>query len=156
MNIFIEKHQQLLKELLDAKVEFILIGGYAVIYYGYRRTTGDMDLWLKPTNENKSKLLPVLRNQGFQEEGIKYIESFDFTKHKAFHFWEEPQRVDCITRISGIEYDEANKQKEIVNIEDLKVPFINYKHLILSKIATGRPKDAADIEELQRVNKYRK
>jgi len=156
MNIFIEKHQQLLKELLDAQVEFILIGGYAVIYYGYRRTTGDMDLWLKPTNENKIKLLPVLKNQGFNEVGIKHIENLDFTKHNAFHFWEEPERVDCITHISGIEYDEADKQKEIVTIEDLKVPFINYKHLILSKIATGRPKDAADIEELQRVNKYRK
>lgn len=156
MNIFIEKHQQLIKELLEANVDFILIRGYEVIYYGYRRTTGDMDLWLKPSNENKTKLIPVLRHQGFQEEGIKYVESFDFTKHNAFHFWEEPERVDCLTRISVIEYDEADKQKEIADIEGLKVPFINFKHLIASKITTGRSKDKADIDELQRIQKYRK
>lgn len=156
MNIFIEKHQQLIQELLSAKVEFMLIGGYAVIYYGYRRTTGDMDLWLKPTDENKKKLLPVLKKKSFREDHLKYIENLDFTKHLAFHFWEEPERVDCLTRISGINYDEADKQKEVADIEGMQVPFINYKHLILSKISTGRPKDKADIDELQKIQKYKK
>lgn len=55
MNLFIELHQQLIKELLEAKVDFIVSGGYSVIYYGYKRTTGDVDIWLKPDNDNKRK-----------------------------------------------------------------------------------------------------
>ena len=57
MNIFIETHQNLLICLIKHKVNFILIGGYAVIYHGYKRSTGDMDLWIEPNNENKLKLL---------------------------------------------------------------------------------------------------
>ena len=53
MNLFIDIHQQWIKSLLAAKVEFIIIGGYSVIFHGYKRTTGDIDIWLKPDNANK-------------------------------------------------------------------------------------------------------
>lgn len=156
MNIFSEKHQQLLSDLLHAEVEFILIGGYAVIYYGYKRTTGDMDIWLKPTNENKNKLLVLLKKLEFSSEGIDRIANLDFTKTISFHFWEEPQRVDFITKISGVQFDEADKQKEIADIEDIKVPFLRFKHLIASKITSDRLKDKADVEELQKIQKFKK
>lgn len=57
MNIFIENHQILLKSLIKHKVKFLLVRDYAVIYYGYKRTTGDMDLWIEPDNGNKLKLI---------------------------------------------------------------------------------------------------
>jgi len=60
MNLFEYTHQQLIKKLLEARVEFIIIGGYSVIFHGYQRTTGDIDIWLKPDNTNKERLLPVL------------------------------------------------------------------------------------------------
>ena len=156
MNIFVEKHQEFIELLTSAKVDFILIGGYAVIYYGYKRTTGDMDVWLKPDNTNKEKLLPVLKKLGFYNEGIKHIENLDFTKHTAFHFWKEPERIDCLTHISGVSFEEADAQKVITEIEGLSVPFIHYNHLILSKITTDRLKDKADIEELQKIQKLKK
>ena len=53
MNLFIELHLDLIKDLLEAKVDFIIIGGYSVIFHGYKRTTGDIDIWLKPSNEIK-------------------------------------------------------------------------------------------------------
>ena len=53
MNILIDEHKQFVEKLIDNNVEFILVGGFAVIYYGYSRTTGDMDIWLKPTFEKK-------------------------------------------------------------------------------------------------------
>ena len=53
MNILIDKHKDFLYDLVLENVDFILVGGYAVIYYGYFRTTGDLDIWLNPTNENK-------------------------------------------------------------------------------------------------------
>ena len=153
MNIFSNTHQKLIKELTKAKVEFILIGGYAVIYYGYKRTTGDMDLWLKPTNENKMKLLPVLKKLKFNISDINHIETLDFTKHLTFHFWEEPERVDCLTMISGVKYDKADKEKVLAEFEGLTIPVIHYKHLIISKITSERLKDKADVEELQKINK---
>jgi hypothetical protein len=153
MNIFIPRHQELIEKLLEYNVDFILIGGYAVIYYGYGRTTGDMDLWLKPSEENKQKMIQVLKHFEFDRDGIDHISALDFTTHVAFHFWEEPERVDCLTKISGVQFEEANAKKIIADFEGLKIPIIQYEHLIASKMMTGRLKDKADIEELQKVNR---
>lgn len=155
MNIFIENHQLLLKSLLNHEVNFLLVGGYAVIYYGYKRTTGDMDLWIEPSNENKLKLIKVLKEFEFDNNGIEHINQLDFTKHLAFHFWEEPERVDCLTKITGVNFKEAFEQKVIADIEGINIPVIQYKHLILSKLSSGRLKDKADVDELQKVNRHK-
>ena len=63
MNILIETHKKLLLALIKQNVEFILIGGYAVVYYGYSRATGDIDIWLKPDNHNKSKFLVTVQHK---------------------------------------------------------------------------------------------
>jgi predicted nucleotidyltransferase len=152
MNIFIENHQLFLKSLIKHEVNFLLVGGYAVIFYGYKRTTGDMDLWLEPNNENKLKLIDVLTEFGFDKEGIEHINQLNFTRHLAFHFWEEPERIDCLTYISNVNFNEAFAQKKVANIEGINVPVIHYKHLILSKLSSDRMKDKADVEELQKVN----
>ena len=77
MNILLDEHKTILIQLLHAKVEFILIGGYAVIYHGYGRTTGDMDIWLKPDNENRDKLITVMEMQGILKEDIDHIRNTD-------------------------------------------------------------------------------
>ena len=79
MNIFYQEHRIILKTLLEHRVDFILIGGYAVNYYGYNRVTGDMDIWLAPDNDNKEMLLKALASLGFDEDGINTIRSWDFT-----------------------------------------------------------------------------
>ena len=114
-----------------------------------------MDLWLKPTNENKIKLIPVLKRLKFNLKDIKHIQELDFTKHLTFHFWKEPERVDCLTMISGVNYETADREKIIAEFEGLKIPIIHYKHLIASKITSERMKDKADIEELQKINKMK-
>ena len=152
MNVFVENHQLLLKALNEHQVSYILVGGYAVIYHGYRRTTGDMDLWFEPTNENKIRLLEALKTFDFYEEDLEYISSLDFKKHLAFNFWEEPERVDCLTYISNVSFHDANTLKIIADIEGVLVPVIHYKHLVLSKISSDRLKDKSDIEELQKIN----
>ena len=141
MNIFIEKHQALLKSLIKHQVRFLLVGGYAVIFHGYKRTTGDMDLWFEPSNGNKLNLIEVLKEFEFDEDGINHISQLDFTKHLAFHFWEEPERVDCLTKISNVEFSEAFNQKIVADIENVLVPIIQFKHLIMSKITSDRLKD---------------
>jgi predicted nucleotidyltransferase len=73
MDIFLEEHKQLLSVLSDHNVQFILIGGYAVIYYGYQRTTGDMDIWLQLGSENKNKLLEALHDFGIEEYDLQQL-----------------------------------------------------------------------------------
>jgi hypothetical protein len=156
MNIFLENHQLLLKTLLEYNVKFILVGGYAVVYHGYKRTTGDMDLWIEPNNQNKEKLINALRFFNFNSDDLEYIRNLDFTKHIAFHFWEEPERVDCITYISNVTFDEADNKKILASIENLTIPIIQYNHLIQSKITSQRLKDKADVEELQKINQIKR
>ena len=151
MNIFLEEHAEILSLLLGHQVEFMLIGGYAVIVYGYRRTTGDMDIWLNPTNENKYKFHLALQVAGFEKEGLDQLLALDFTKHLVFSIGEEPRKIDFITRINAVEYADADKHKNVIEIENLKVPVIHLNDLVLSKLNTDRQQDKADVEELQKI-----
>ncbi len=153
MNLFIELHQDLLRKLLNAGVDFIVIGDYSVIYHGYNRTTGDIDIWLKPDNANKAKLLPVLRDFGFEESDLIDVATLNFTDHIVFSIGDYPEKIDFITRINLVEYDEADRQKIFAEVDGLTVPFLHLNHLVLSKMNTGRPKDQADVDMLQKIER---
>jgi len=156
MNLLIEVHQELIKLLLDAGVDFIVIGGYAVIFHGYRRTTGDIDIWLKPDNANRDKLLPVLRQFGFDENEINEVAALDFTGHMMFSIGEQPEKIDFLTRISMVKYEDADKKKIMAETHGLLIPFLHLDDLVLSKINTGRTKDKADIDMLQLIEKAKR
>ena len=156
MNLFIDRHQHLIKSLLDEQVSFIIIGGYSVIYYGYKRTTGDVDVWVKPDNESKLKLVSALRKNKVSEKSISEISACDFTKHLVVSIWNPPEKVYFITHINHVKFDEADKQKVIADIDGLQVPFIHINHLVLAKINTGRAKDKGDIDELQKILQLKK
>ena len=125
MNLFIDRHQKLIKSLIDSGVDFIIIGGYTVIFYGYKRTTGDVDVWIKPDNENKLKLISALRKNNITEKTLNEISELDFTKHVVVSIWEEPEKADFLTRINLVSYKEADKQKVIADVDGLQVPFIH-------------------------------
>lgn len=156
MNILFEEHQKLLLSLLHNKVNFILIGGYAVIYYGYERVTGDMDIWLQPDNDNLPRLLTALNDFGIGESSLQQVRQIDLTRAQMFFVGDTPIRIDFLTKVSGINFSEAILQVNYFELDDKQVPVIQYHHLILTKSATGRAKDKADIEELERINRYRK
>lgn len=153
MNIFAEDHQYILKHLISADVEFMLIGGYAVIYYGYRRTTGDMDLWIKPSNDNKERFITALKACGFETHSLDGIKAMDFEKTLVFTVGEEPEKIDFLTHISGLKYEQAEKNKVIGDIDGLNVPVVHIKDLVISKMSTDRAKDRLDVEELQKIAK---
>lgn len=155
MNLFLDRHKQLLSLLLKHQVDFIIIGGYSVIYHGYARTTGDVDIWLRPDNLNKEKLVPAFLELNLSDESIRQLSILDFNKHHVFHIWEEPEKADFLTYISGVNFEEANQQKIIAAVDGLSIPFLHLNHLILSKMTTGRLQDKADIEELQKINRPR-
>ncbi|HQE11794.1 MAG TPA: hypothetical protein PLQ78_03500 [Flavipsychrobacter sp.] len=153
MNIFFKEHQEILNALLKHHVSFMLIGGYAVNYYGYHRTTGDMDIWLEPSNENKALLLQALAALGFDEEGIEIINGWDFTTPQKFHIGSDnqPDKTEFMTHISGITFQDAASQKANAIIDGLQLPIIHYNSLIQNKESTGRTKDLADVEYLKKI-----
>jgi len=156
MNIFLESHKNLLERLIKANVKFLIIGGYAVNYYGYNRTTGDLDIWIKPDNFNKKKLIHVLEEIGFSKDGLQTLNRSNFENVFVFHIWEKPFRVDFLTHISGIDFKKAFDAKEMVMIQGLELPMIDFEHLVLSKMTTNRLRDKADVEELQKIARIKK
>ena len=157
INLFTEEHQQLLSVLIKNKVDFMLVGGYAVIYYGYDRNTGDMDIWLKTGNENRDKLVKALKDFGVIDQHLERLKEMDFTNPvPVFYFGKEPRRIDFLTMISNVKFEEAMQRVNYSALENEKVPVIHYNDLILSKLTSNRLKDKADIEELEKINKYRK
>lgn len=156
MNIFLDKHLLLIQNLIQGNVSFILIGGYAVNFHGYNRTTGDMDLWVKPDNENRDKMVKVLIEMGFNKDDLDAIGKMDFNNALAFNFWEVPYKVDVLTKVAGVAYETADKEKVIAEIENIKIPFIHVNHLVLSKIGNNRTKDKLDVEELQKIQSFKK
>ena len=85
METLTQAHKKFLIDLLDAGVEFMLVGGYAVNFHGYPRYTADMDIWLKPDNDNKQKFTAFLEQMGFEPESINHVRSRNFSQANSFH-----------------------------------------------------------------------
>ncbi|MBV6454765.1 MAG: nucleotidyltransferase [Bacteroidetes bacterium] len=141
-----------LKKLNETKTSFMLIGGYAVNYYGYGRYTGDLDIWLNPDEGNKKHFLEALRLLNMHPEDIDRIRKCDFREAQVFSIGEPPLRIDFLTKVNLVSFEEALSHQKFFTIEDFSVAVIGYDHLILTKINTNRPKDKNDIEQLQQIH----
>jgi hypothetical protein len=138
------------KELLELfnrhKVEYLIVGGYALAFHGAPRVTGDIDLFVRPTDENAGKILAALGDFGF---GSLDLSKKDFTTPGMIvQLGVPPVRVDIITRVSGVPWERAYAGKVPGFYGDIPVFFIGREDFIANKRATGRLKDAADIEAL--------
>lgn len=156
MDFLFEPHKVLLLLLNECKVDFLLIGGYSVIYYGYSRGTNDMDLWLKPDNNNKLKLLSSLQKYGIQPNDLKRLSEIDFTTTNVFYIGNVPYKIDFLTKVQNVNWDEAIVNANYFPFQNIQIPIVNYNDLILMKIASNRLKDQADVEELQKIRKFKK
>jgi hypothetical protein len=138
------------KELLELfnkhKVEYLIVGGYALAFHGAPRATGDIDLFVRPTDENAERILVALKDFGF---GSLDLSRKDFTTlGMLIQLGVPPVRIDIITRVSGVSWQQADAGKVPGSYADVPVFFISREDFIANKKATGRLKDAADIEAL--------
>jgi predicted nucleotidyltransferase len=156
MDILIPEFKEILLLLLSHDVRFMLIGGYSVIYYGYERSTTDMDVWLDPDNSNKEKVISALKELDLSEESISKLSNLDFSVPQVFYYGQQPKRIDFLTHIQNVHFSEAFKRSNRLPIDDKLIHVIHFDDLILSKISSDRLKDKADVEELQKINKFRK
>ena len=157
MNIFQNEHLEIIKVLNKHNVHFILIGGVAVNFYGFSRPTGDLDVWLEPTENNKAKLLKVLTELEIIAEDIEAIKTANFSDAIVFHIGTTPPFViDFLTKIVGVKWDEAWEMRTTEVIEGIAISFIHINHLKINKLIAGRPQDLNDIKQLNRIEELRK
>lgn len=148
-NLFNQDFQDFIEALNKAAVEYILVGGYAVILHGYIRSTADMDVWVNKTSTNYQKL-----KSAFLYFGAPVFLEKDFLGNQ-FDVWGigiEPNRIEVLNNIKGVEFSEAYSICKTFIQNNIEVKYIHINHLIQAKEAAGRFKDKADIEELKKRN----
>lgn len=155
MDLFLKAHKIFLLLLLRHNVKFLLVGGYAVICHGYERTTNDMDVWLKPTNKNKDNFISALKEHGVDSERLEAVKKMDFAKPQVLAIGKKPNQIEFLTVVTGLNFDEADEQKIVVELEGRPIRLLGYEDLIANKILTGRLQDKADVEELQKIQRER-
>ena len=142
--------QQDFRDLLELfnthKVEYIIVGGYALAFHGAPRYTGDIDIYVKPDNGNAKQVMSALYEFGFGSVGLV---AADFEKSgQVIQLGVPPVRIDIITSIGGVSWDEAFSGQVAGRYGNVQVYFLGRKQFIKNKRAVGRKKDLADIEAL--------
>ncbi|MCL2130542.1 MAG: nucleotidyltransferase [Treponema sp.] len=140
-------YRDILQILFEKKVKYLLVGAYAMAIHGYPRSTMDIDLWVMPDPENARLVLHALNDFGapsgdlspedLQKEGI------------VFQIGVAPRRIDILTSVDGLMFEDAFSRSEIVEIDSIPVHILSVPDLIINKKSTGRTKDLADAELLE-------
>jgi hypothetical protein len=142
--------QQDFKELLELfnghSVEYMIVGAYALAYHGSPRFTGDIYIFVRPAQDNAAKVIAALDHFGF---GSFNLTTDDFQKpDSVVQLGVPPVRIDLITSLTGISWEEADKGKQRGLYGEVPVFFLGREQYIINKRATGRKKDLADLEAL--------
>jgi hypothetical protein len=137
---------EMLSALSEAGAEFLVVGAHALAAHGIPRATGDLDVWVKPTRANAERVLAALAVFGAP---LGDLTLDDLTKpDTVFQIGVVPCRVDILTGLSGVEFEEAWPRRIVLDLDGTQVPVIGREDLVRNKRATGRPRDLADIERL--------
>jgi hypothetical protein len=143
-----EDYREMLQILLGNEVRFLVVGAYALGAHGYPRATGDFDIWVEPSPDNSKRIYTSLAEFGAPLSDIS--ESTFSEEGLIFQIGVAPRRIDIITSIDGVEFTDAYQHRENIDLEDLTIPFLSKDDLIKNKRATGRAKDALDVDYLSK------
>lgn len=137
---------ELFRSLNARSVEYLIVGGYAVAFYGYPRFTGDIDFFVNPERENAARVLAALEDFGFAglDLTIEDFQSPDLLVSLGY----PPERVDIVSCIDGVGWDEAWKNRFVGSFGGESVFFIGRRELLRNKLSTGRKQDLLDAESL--------
>ena len=145
--------QQDFKKLLELfnahKVEYVIVGGYALAFHGAPRYTGDIDILVRPDDENARKVLAALDEFGFGSVGLEKSDFTDFTDSgKVVQLGVPPIRIDIISSLTGVSWEEAFSDRVKGKYGDIPVYYLGRSQFISNKRAIARKKDLADLEAL--------
>jgi hypothetical protein len=146
----IEDFRDLLEQLVAADVRFLVVGAHALAVHGVPRATGDLDVWVRPDPENAKCVVTALGTFGAPTDALG-ISEHDFVRPDVVaQFGLPPYRVDLMTSISGVDFDVAWNARIEGNVEGVLVPVLGLEAFVQNKRASGRKKDLADLESLDR------
>jgi hypothetical protein len=140
-------YRDLFGALNAARVDYMIVGAYAVAVHGHVRATKDLDVWIKPTPENAARLFHALQQFGAPMEGLTESEFSEPGMILQLGF--PPVRIDILTSLAGVTFEEAWSTRVHASYGDQQVSVISREHLITNKRAAGRLQDLADVEALE-------
>jgi hypothetical protein len=156
VDIFDEDIINFWKALQEHHVQYILIGGYAINLHGYQRFTGDLDIWLKDTSENRRRLRETFVSCEMGDYPM--IESMEFVPGWTEFHLNNGLQLDILTDMKGLEgytFDECLQMASIADIENVNIPFLHINQLIENKKVVNRPKDQIDVLALEQIRMLR-
>ena len=124
----------------------MIIGGYAVVHYSRPRYTGDLDIWVDASMDNAKRVVAALNDFGLAGPDVTTTMITDQSQIIRMGF--EPMRLELFTRIPGLDFNECYPRRTKAKIGSINIPFLSLEDLKINKLATGRPKDIQDLEEL--------
>ncbi len=146
------KQISVLAAFLAAKVDYAVVGGVAVITHGYVRTTNDLDIFIRPTEDNARAAFEALRGLGVPLEGLDYSDLLDDQEH--LRFGPNEDHIDILASIGEMPFDQVWRNRIETEIEGYRIPFISKSDLIENKLQVGRHRDLSDVEALERISEY--
>lgn len=138
--------KEFLKILKDNNIRYLLIGGYAVGYYGYPRATNDMDIFISNDASTAKQMVSALKYFGFDIPELK--EELFLKDNNIVRMGIPPMRIEILNSISGVNFEECYQNKITENIDGIQINIISLEHLKKNKKASGRHKDLDDFENL--------
>jgi predicted nucleotidyltransferase len=149
IDIFNPDFKDLIRSLNKFEVEYLLVGGYAVILHGYIRSTSDLDIWVNRTENNYYKLMKAFLDFGLPTTEVSKNSFLHDEEVEVYRFGIEPSAVDLIIGMKAMPFENAFSKAKWQKIsKDLKVRLINLPELIILKTFAGRNKDLGDLEHL--------
>jgi len=139
---------EMLSALSEANADFLVIGAHALAVHGHPRATGDLDLWIRATPDNAARVWAALTKFGAPLGELKQEDLR--TPDIVYQIGIPPKRIDLLTSISGVTFEEAWAHRTSSRVGDMTVPVLGKADLIRNKRAVGRPRDLLDASELER------
>lgn len=144
-----EDYRDILTALVAFQARFLVVGAHALAVHGYPRGTVDIDIWIEPTLDNAGRVWSALAAFGAPLEALG-IDVNDFTRADVVaQFGLPPNRIDLLTGLTGVTFDDAWTTRVEAAVEGVRVPVIGLDALRQNKQATGREKDRADVKGLE-------
>lgn len=138
--------KEFLQLLRSAKIEYLLVGGYAVGHYGFPRATADLDIWVANHDENATKLVEALRNFGFDVPALN--KSLFQEPGHVVRMGVPPVRLEILSSIDGVDFQNCYPRRQVAEIDGVEVNIISLADLKANKRASGRHQDLNDLEKL--------
>lgn len=156
MSLFQEEIIQFFAALAENEVDYLLVGGFAVNVHGFSRATGDLDLWIKDTKENRKRLADAAASTGIA--GAEQLATMEWvpgwTGFRLQHGF-EVEIMSFITGFAPEDFDACRQRSKIIHFKDIPISVLSLEDLIRAKKQLSRPKDQEDLQQLQRIRKMK-